>query len=178
MHSYTWATDFRDLFDQCVERYQSGNHDFMSWFGKRDLEFLVSIGYKPREFFDFVEDHSNEEGGEPSKETAVLVAAVRRDYLHVEQGGKSSDQVVPASTLPAKSAEVEGIRWLPRIIAKAQAKLKGELDDNTMFGCGGDRAFLNQHDIHPADFLRVVWAFKGDTQKVLRFVKEGKWKAH
>jgi hypothetical protein len=70
---------------------------------------------------------------------------------------------------------MEGIPWLPRIIAKAEAKLRGEMDPDTMFGCGGDRAFCSKHHIHPADFLRVVWAARGDRNRVLQFVKTGKW---
>lgn len=173
--SYTWATDFRDLFDRCVSQYKKGSREFQSWFSKDDLAFLSSFGYKPRELFDFVEDHVNEDGEEPSKETALLVAAVRRDYYLVEQKGKTSDKEVPSSTLPAKNADLEGFVWLPRIIAKAEAKLKGELDSDTMFGCGGDRAFLSEHDLHPADFLRVVWAAKGDKKKIVHFVKTGHW---
>lgn len=173
--SYTWATDFRDLFDRCVDRYHKGSRDYDGWFSKDDLAFLDSFGYKPRELYDFVEDHVNEDGDEPSKETALLVAAVRRDYFLVEQKGVRSKKEVPASTLPAKSAALEGFVWLPRIIAKAEAKLHGELDSDTMFGCGGDRAFLSEQDIHPADFLRVVWAAHGDQKKIVHFVKTGKW---
>jgi hypothetical protein len=40
-----------------------------------------------------------------------------------------------------------------------------------MYSCGGDRAFLHQHDIHPADFLRVVWAARGDHGKIAAYVK-------
>jgi hypothetical protein len=40
-----------------------------------------------------------------------------------------------------------------------------------MYCCGGDRAFLSKHDIHPADFLRVVWAAGDDDQKILEHVK-------
>jgi hypothetical protein len=173
--SYTWGTNFRDLFDRCVSRYMKGDDDYDSWFNKEDLSFLGSIGYKPREFFDFVEDHCNEDGDEPSKETALLVAAVRRDYFLVEQKGKASSKEVAASTLPAKTAALEGYVWLPRIIAKAEAKLHGELDSDTMFGCGGDRAFLSEYDLNPADFLRVVWAAKGDKKKIVHFVKTKQW---
>ena len=173
-NSYTWATDFRDLFDECVEKYNDGKTRFESWFSKDDLSFLASIGYSTREFFDFVEDHCSEEGGEPSKETAVLIAAARRDFFLVQQQGVQSTKVRPMDDLPPKNAEMEGIRWLPRIIAKAEAKLHGEMDPNVMFGCGGDRAFLSKHQIHPADFLRVVWASHGDASKVLSFVKTGK----
>jgi hypothetical protein len=45
------------------------------------------------------------------------------------------------------------------------------MDPDTMFGCGGDRAFLSKYDIHPADFLRVVWAAGDDDQKILAYVK-------
>lgn len=172
--SYTWAAAFRDLFDRCVMKYRKGGRDFNSWFGPDALAFLGSIGCKPREFFDFVEDHCNADGGEPSAETALLIAAVRRDYFLVVQDGVASPKMVPQSTLPPKPAALDGIPWLPRIIAKAEAKLRGELDDDTMFGCGGDREFCSRHRLHPADFLRVVWAARGDTARIVRFVKTGR----
>jgi hypothetical protein len=43
-----------------------------------------------------------------------------------------------------------------------------------MYGCGGDRAFLSKHNIHPADFLREVWAAKGSIPQVLAYVKAAK----
>ena len=170
-NSYTWATQFRALFDRCLAKYKAGSEDPALWFDQNDLEFLQSIGCKPRELFDFVDDHANGAGEEPSVETALLVAAVRRDYFMVEQKGVSSTKTIPPSALPAKSAALDGVEWLPRILAKAEAKLRGEMDPDTMFGCGGDRAFLSRHHLHPADFLRVVWSAHGDSGKVLAFVK-------
>jgi len=172
--SFTWAAEFRDLFDRCVTKYRKGARDFQSWFDPAELGFLGSIGCKPREFFDFVEDHCNADGGEPSRETALLVACVRRDYLRVVQKGRAGGKTVPASELPAKSAALGEFPWLPRLIAKAEAKLRGELDPDTMFGCGGDLAFLRKHHLHPADFLRVVWAAGGDTARILDYVKTGR----
>lgn len=172
--SYHWATQFRDLFDRCVDKYKRGDARYDGWFGKADLEFLAAIGYRQRELFDFVEDHCNEDD-EPSKETALLIAAVRRDYFLVEQKGVPSTKIVNPSELPPKPAEMDGIPWLPRIIVKAEAKLRGEMDPDTMFGCGGDRAFCSRHHIHPADFLRVVWAARGDKDRVLQFVKTRTW---
>ncbi|MEI6534169.1 MAG: hypothetical protein WCN98_02425 [Verrucomicrobiaceae bacterium] len=169
--SYIWATQFHALFESCVEKYKNGSTGHESWFSADDMEFLKSIGCRPRELFDFVEDHVNAAGGEPGAETALLVAAVRRDYFRVEQMGVPSSRTIKPSELPAKTAELDGIVWLPRIIAKAEAKLRGEMDLDTMFGCGGDRAFLSRHHLHPADFLRVVWAARGDSGKVLEFVK-------
>ncbi len=170
MSNYTWETTFRRLFDWCVKQYQSGKTDPSAWFNDKDKVFLKSIGYTQQEFFDFVDDHCRYEDG-PTPETALLVAAVRRDYLNVVQKGVTSTKTVPPQDLPPKSAAVEGIGWLPRLIVKARAKLRGEMDPDTMFGCGGDRAFFDQHDIHPADFLRVTWAAGDDDQKIIAYVK-------
>jgi hypothetical protein len=40
-----------------------------------------------------------------------------------------------------------------------------------MYSCGGDLNFLkNNGDIHPADFLRQVWAAGDDDQKLASWV--------
>lgn len=72
---------------------------------------------------------------------------------------------------PVKLETLAGYVWLPRILVKARGKLRGELDPNTMFCCGGDRKFLREHDIAPADFLRAVWSAGDDDSKVIDFVK-------
>lgn len=174
--NYSWESTFSRLFDRCVSLCRSGKTDFASWFSADDKAFLKSIGCREREFFDFVEDHCHSGGDEPTAETALLIAAARRDFFNVVQQGKTSGRIVQPCELPAKTADMGGIPWLPRIIAKARAKLRGEMDPDTMFGCGGDRAFLSRHNIHPADFLRAVWAAEEDDQKILAFVKSGgKW---
>jgi len=61
---------------------------------------------------------------------------------------------------------------LPRLIEKAKAKLRGEMPPELMYCCGGDRAFLREHGIHPADFLREVWAAGDDTKKILQYVRQ------
>lgn len=170
MSNFTWDTLFRELFDRCVERYRSGDTDFNSYYSEDDQAFLGSIGYRPREFFDFVEDFCDE--ATPSPEAAVLIASVRRDFLKVVQGGETSDSLLSPEVIPEKDAELDGLAWLPRIIAKARAKLRGELDPDTMFSCGGDRAFLRSHDIHPADFLRAVWAAGDNDAKIAVYVRE------
>jgi len=172
MENYPWDQTFRALFDRCVASYRGGNGDFATYYGEADLAFLRSIGCKPREFFDFVEDFVGY--GEPGAETAVLIAAVRRDYLHTIQKGEHSAHEIAQTDLPAKDAALEGVRWLPRLLRKAQAKLRGELDPDMMFCCGGDRDFFREHDIHPADFLRVVWAADhgADAERVLDYVRK------
>lgn len=167
----TWNESFLALFERCLEKYRSGNEDFNSYYSDEDLGFLSAIGYQPREFFDFVEDYAD--GGDPTPTTALLIAAARRDYfLVVQKGRPSQGPVVTRDGIPAKDSVMEGIVYLPRIIAKAQAKLRGELDPDLMFCCGGDRRFLRDNgNIHPADFLRRVWAADGDDNKVLEWVK-------
>ncbi|QJE99060.1 DUF5069 domain-containing protein [Luteolibacter luteus] len=162
----TWNDRFLDLFDRSVKRYESGDKDFTGYYDAADSALLAEIGYKPREFFDFVEDYCEE--AVPSPSTAVLIAAARRDYFKVVMKGKLGEKELTRDDVPTFGDELGGHAYLPRIIAKAKAKLRGELDPDLMYGCGGDRNFLQKHgDLHPADFLRIVWAADGDDQKVL-----------
>jgi len=168
-----WNDTFLTLFDRCVAIYQGGNHDFETYYQASDLAFLISIGHKPREFFDFVEDFC--EDGKPSAATALIIATVRRDHFRTVQKGATSNQVLTRDNIPTFGDELEGMPYLPRILAKARGKIRGELDPDLMFGCGGDRRFLENHgDIHPADFLRQVWAAGDDDQKLAAWVAKQK----
>lgn len=167
----TWNDQFLTLFRRCVEQYRGGNGDFHSYYEPADLDFLSSIGYKPRELFDFVEDLVD--GGAPSESTALLIAAVRRDYFLTVQNGEHSDVEISADDVPARDETLDGLAYFPRILAKARAKLRGELHPNLMFSCGGDRGFLRDNgDIHPADFLRHVWASDGDDAHMVEFLRQ------
>ncbi len=169
MSQYRWDTTFVELFNRCVSRYQSGDSDYSGYYSSDDHAFLTSIGYKPREFFDFVEDYAD--ASEPSPPTAVMIASVRRDYLKHVMNGKLSGHEIDPGSLPGKTEALEGFVWLPSIMAKARGKLRGELHPDTMYCCGGDRKFLRENDIAPADFLRAVWSAGEDDMKVLDFVK-------
>lgn len=165
-----WDITFLQLFDRCQQLHASGRRDYEAFFQPEDLAFLASIGYQPREFYDFVEDLNNEQA--PAASTALLVAAVRRDYFLTMQKGQRSSHVVTRDDLPTFGDTLEGIAYLPRIIAKARGKLRGELDPDIMYGCGGDRNFLHQHgDKHLADFLRHVWAAGEDDAKIAAYVR-------
>jgi len=168
--SNSWDKTFTELFHSAVERYQKGHQKASGLVDAKGQSFLQSIGYTEQEFFDFVEDFSR--GGEPTLETALKVAAVRRDYFLKEQGGKPSTWQISMADLPSKDAEVEGIGWLPRLIPKAEAKLRGEMPPDLMYGCGGDRKFFRTHQIAPADFLREVWSAKSDQAKIVSWVKK------
>lgn len=170
MNLYQWDSQFSELFERCLARYRSGDEDFAQYYREEDEAFLKSIGYKPREFFDFVEDFGD--GGEPTLSTAILIASARRDYLNHEMNGELSSHEISPSDLPGKSEALEGFVWLPRILMKAMGKLRGELNPDIMYCCGGDRHFLRTHNIPPADFLRAVWSTDGDGEKMAAFVRE------
>ena len=170
MNSYTWTQQLRGLYDKTLELYRSGNRDLESYFVEEETSFLTSIGLRQINLYDYAEDMANY--GEPDWDTVLLIAAARRDYFLYHQYGRTEITITEAEGLPPKTAELEGIPWLPRIIAKAHCFLEGGLCHEIMYCCGGDRRFLKEHDIHPADFLRAVWASGGDEKKVLAFVKK------
>jgi len=165
----TWNDTFLALFERCVAAYRGGNQDYETYYSSADLEFLAEIGYQKREFFDFVEDFCD--GGEPTPTTALLIAAARRDFFITVQKRQPGINILNRDNIPTFGDELQGMAYLPRIIAKGRAKLRGELDPDLMFCCGGDRRFLKNHgDIHPADFLRQLWAVKDDDNKLAAWV--------
>lgn len=166
-----WSDEFLALFTRCCDLYRGGNRDFETYYQPADHRFLAGIGCKPREFFDFIEDFCDE--GNPSPATALLVAAVRREYfLDVQNGVTATGPLLGRDDVPTFGDELDGIAYLPRILAKARAKLEGRLDPDLMFGCGGDRNFLRKHgDIHPADFLRRVRTAGDDDQAVATWIR-------
>ena len=168
--NYNWPKDFREIFEDGLDAYRLGKRNAESMFGSAPRVFFDAIGATPQEIFDFVEDTFY--GGEPGFETTLLITVVRREYFLGVQKGMRSQRVIDMDSLPAKSAQLGGIEWLPRIIEKARAKLRGEMPADLMYGCGGDRAFLREHGIHAADFLREVWAAGDDAQRILEFVRK------
>lgn len=164
MEHYDFHKEFRALYDKALKQYAAGKREASALFSKHELTFLISIGSRAQDLYDYAEDASNY--GEPDFETALLVQAVRRSYFQLVQKGEPSKVVVDEAALPTKTESVRGIEWLPRLIPKARAKLRGELPATLMYGCGGDRRFFKQHDIHPAEFLQVVWQ-AGDNDKAI-----------
>jgi hypothetical protein len=165
----TWETEFTDLFKQASDKYRQGHQKAAGLVNTKGQAFLQSIGYTEQEFFDFIEDFIGR--GEPTLATALSIASVRRDYFLHEQNGKTSTHQIDMAKLPSKDAEVEGIGWLPRLIPKAEAKLRGEMPPDLMYGCGGDRKFFRTHQLDPAEFLRQVWNAKGNHNQVIAWVK-------
>lgn len=171
MKQADWHDRFRQLFAEGVKRYRAGQRNVPEFFTSTENEFLASIGCRAQELFDFVEDYTH--GGDPTFETVLLVTAIRRDYFLEEQAGQASESIRPMSDFPAKTDQIDGIAWLPRIIEKARTKLRGELPPEMMYGCGGDRPFLRRNNLNLPDFLRFVWRAGSDTDRIVAYVKKG-----
>lgn len=170
MSHYNYTATLKALYEKAASLYRDGNEDPSTYFNGDEKAFLDSIGAKVQELYDFVDDAIRY--GEPDYETFLLIMSVRRDYFLQVQKGNADPQEIDGARLPEKDQEVRGIRWLPRLIPKAQARLRGELPDSLMFGCGGDRDFFQTHDIHPADFLRATWAYLEDDDKLIDWVQK------
>ena len=165
-----WKVKFKQLFESAVARYQAGQRDLSAIFEEQDVEFLASIGTRPFEIYDYVEDWS--ELGEPSLETILGITEVRYNYFVKEQQRIAPEDVKAPETFPAGHLSLGGFRWLPRIIAKARAKLKGDLPPDLMFSCGTDRPFLRKVGIAPEDFLKTVWEAGPNDEIILARVEE------
>jgi hypothetical protein len=170
MELNAWTKNLRAVYDQATSLYRDGKRDDATYFTEDEKNFLASIGLRPINVYDYVEDFVT--SGEPDWETFLLIAAARRDHFLFEQKGLASPEEIRPDQLPPKRATLDGIPWLPRIIEKARCFLEGALCHDIMYCCGGDRHFLREHGLHPADFLKAVARAKDDDQKILSFVNE------
>lgn len=171
MDNVDWKKTFAEVYQSALKRYQEGKTQPALLLTAAEVDFLKTLGATPQELFDFVDDFARY--GEPSFQTALEITSLRRDYFLERQNGLVSRQKVLESDLPAKSDELAGIAWLPRIIAKAKAKLRGELPDELMYCCGGDRKFLQDHGLEAGEFLRRVRDANGE-KEIIEYVTSGK----
>lgn len=154
MNHFDFPKQFRALYDKAVALYAKGQRGADTFFTPDETAFLAANGINAQHMYDYAEDHNNY--GEPGFEHALSIEIVRRDHFLNAQGGKASTTVLDVAKMPGKTDAVQGIEWLPRLLPKARAKLKGELPASLMYGCGGDRAFFKQHNILPAEFLALI----------------------
>lgn len=169
MHKHNWTQQLRGLFFQALDKYRSGQREAETFFNEAETSILSHIGLRPIHVYDFIEDMAG--GAQMEWEDFLLIAAARRDYFLYMLEGLWPSHFIPESELPLREDTWEGIAWLPRITVKARCFLEGTLAPDVMFFCGGDRRFLASVDLHPADFLRAVWASRGDENRVGQFVQ-------
>jgi hypothetical protein len=170
MSNYHWTETFLKLHAKAVALYRDGQKDARTYFSEEETAFLDSIGAIPQELYDYAEDSVRY--GEPDVGTALLIVAERRRFFRDEQGGVAAGPRLTMEDYPAKDAAFDGVPWLLRIILKAQTRLAGTMPLDMMYGCGGDRAFFKEFNLHPADFLRIVEKTGGDPASVLAAIRK------
>ena len=168
--SNDWSDRFRSLFENKVTDYRNGMRNPKVMFSIGEENFLRTLGATSQEILDFVEDWV--EDGVPDPETALAITKIRRDYFYSKQQGRLPDSQRSEHEFPTRSATLAGLKWFPRIIEKARAKLRGELPPDLMYSCGGDRRFLKAVNIHPVEFLQKVWDAGDNVEEIVTFVTD------
>jgi hypothetical protein len=166
-----WEEEFKAVYRRGAEAWTSGRRSPSTMFSAADGAFLANLGCSTQELFDLVDDASVY--GEPDLATTLELQRLRRGYFLDVQGGKSSGFRASMSDLPSKAASVDGIAWLPRLIVKARLKLRGEMPDDLMYGCGGDRPFVRRMKTTLPDFLRLVRDCGDDDRRIVDTLKGG-----
>ncbi len=169
MKHYDFAAKFHALYNQAVARYAGGHRGAGTMFSAEEVAFLRANGITAQHLYDYAEDHNNY-NGEPGFDIAFSIELIRRDYFLNVQNGQPSTTVLAEPSLPAKTDSVRGIEWLPRIMPKARAKLRGELPESLMYCCGGDRKFFKEHDILPSEFLSLIWRAELNNAAIIDWV--------
>lgn len=169
MDHYSFPREFRKIYDAAVARYAAGHRGAATLLTPEELRFADANGISAQNLYDYAEDHAGY-GAEPGPEQALAIELVRRDYFLNVQGGRPSAAVLDEASLPAKGDAVRGIAWLPRLLPKARAKLRGELPSSLMYCCGGDRRFFREHGILPAEFLTLTWRHEEEPAAIVEWV--------
>ncbi len=170
MSEQGWETEFRAVWIRAVKAYEAGRDRPETCIPASDRSFLESLGVTAQELFDFAEDWVGY--SDPTLDEVVALTSIQRDYFLTDRAGKPPGPRRDSRSLPAKTDQVDGIAWLPRLIVKARLKLAGELPPDLMYGCGGDRPFLRRMRIGLAEFLQKVRDSRGNDRLLIEFVKE------
>ncbi|MBI3882425.1 MAG: DUF5069 domain-containing protein [Verrucomicrobia bacterium] len=170
-----WQKKFREVYDRGVAAWHAGRKSPATMFGADDVAYLATLGCTAQELFDFVDDSLRY--GEPDFATTLEVSAIRRDYFLNVLHGQPAPREIAMDALPAKRAEADGIPWLPRIIAKARAKLRGEMPADLMYGCGGDRHFMQEINMTLPQFLTLVRDLGENDRAIIDAVKKSSGRA-
>jgi hypothetical protein len=169
MDNADWTLRLREVHARGILAGKTGRRSPKTMFSLEDTEFLRSIGCSAQELFDFVDDYLCD--AEPDLDEVIAIQSIRRDYFLNKMSGAWTGHVAAMAELPAKSAAVDGISWLPRLIVKARLKLRGEMPDDLMYGCGGDRPFVKRMRTTLAGFLQLVRDCGEDDRKIVDTLK-------
>ena len=170
--SHTFHTQLYRIWQSAVGLYKQGNSSPSTIVQEQDLSLLCGWGLNRMDIFDFAEDWCLHR--EPDFYTFLLVHFERWRFFVEKQNSIPSSNLLDPKTLPPKDQKARGIAWLPRILPKARAKLRGELPPEVMYCCGGDREFFKSSNIHPAEFLSIVCFFGDDDSEIIEWVVKRK----
>jgi hypothetical protein len=162
--------ELNQLHDKASANYRTGCRQPSQILAPADFDALAKLGISAQSLYDAVYDLACY--GEPDKLVFVELAQMRADHFQTSLQGRPPLRIVEERELPPKSAEFEGVSWLPRIIRKAQCFLEGSLCDDIMYGCAGDRSFLKKFNATLPAFLAIVRDTHGDPAQVLRFLTD------
>ncbi len=169
MEEPIWVEEFRGAYLRTRRAYEEGAGTPSECISESDRRFLGEIGCSPQELFDLVEDDVTV--GEPGLELALRITKIRWAYFQQVERGKAPERMRRISEFPPPGESLGNIPWLPRIIAKARSKLKGELPSELMYSCGGDRHFLREHGLAADAFLQAVWNAGDRDDAILEYVQ-------
>lgn len=158
------------LHEKAGANYRAGCRYPGQILAQDDLGKLAGLGVSAQFLYDAVDDLARY--GEPSKAVFVELAKMRADYFQTTLHCQPPARIIQESELPPKSAEFQGVAWLPRIIRKAQCFLEGSLCDDIMYGCAGDRSFLKKYNTTLPAFLAVVRDAQGDLARILKILTD------
>ena len=170
--SQTFHTELYRIWQSAVDQYKQGGSSPSTIVQEQDLSLLSGWGMNRMDVFDFAEDWCLHQ--EPDFSTFLLVHYERWRFFVEKQKSIPSSNLLDPKTLPPKDQKARGIAWLPRILPKARAKLRGELPPEVMYGCGGDREFFKSNHIHAAEFLSIVYFYGDDDEAVIEWVVKRK----
>jgi len=170
--SQIFHTELHRIWQSAVDQYKQGGSSPSTIVQEQDLSLLSGWGLNRMDVFDFAEDWCLHQ--EPDFSTFLLVHYARWRFFMEKQKSIPSSNLLDPKTLPPKDQQARGIAWLPRILPKARAKLRGELPPEVMYGCGGDREFFKSNHIHAAEFLSIVDFFGDDDELIIEWVLKRK----
>lgn len=169
MNHYDYHTRLKALWDKGVEDYHNGGRVPGAYLTEEEQAFLSEIGANEQDLYDYTDDSIRY--GEPDFEMFWAVQSMRFNYFRMIMKNRQGDYTAPMEAYSPKNAEINGIPWLPRIIEKAKRKLRGELNPDIMYGCGGDRQFCKTHNLHLAEFLQLVWTHWDNHQAIAAYIE-------
>lgn len=147
------ADSLAAIHQEASRLYDSGGRSPHGILSPESAAWIFRQGLSLQFVFDCVDDLARY--GEPSVEDFIAMALQRAAFHAKTPPGAVAPAILNEPGLPPKAEAFDGIPWLPRIVRKARAFLEGNLCDEIMYGCAGDRAFLKKHGLSLSGFLAL-----------------------